>query len=550
MTQAQEHKSFSAAATKVIDADQGIVEHIVAVMGNIDRGDDVIHPGAFGKTIMERGLRVKVLDQHDTRSAESVIGKPLELREVGRLELPPTLTDEYPDATGALVAKTQFLLDTNRGREIFSRIKSGALDEYSIGYDPITSDYSTIEKDGKKKTVRNLRELRLWEYSPVIFGMNPGTQTLSAKEDEGKASLTDAVDIAPLEDKPWNVFEQDGEYCVYKVDEGTGKPVGDALGCHGSVDEAEAQMAALYANEPKQRGQGRGVGEEPVGDGGADVCVCPECGAEAPHEKGTPCAEQECPECGAAMEGKEAKAVMRTEADGQHPASHYLVVEDAEKPSTWHLRVRDVAGGLDHRLMGAAWAALHGGYRGNVYEGPGKREAIAKLTRLYASEDMDTPKAAEIPLEGRGILVIPEYLTKEQIAQLREELHAWLEGGDPIGILGTPKAKDVRYITLDDGDVRQGEEKVGRVLAARNARRLEAALATITEVLKDAGLISEPDEEETEEKQDQDAPAEKQAADGAPAEPEAGPDVPPTSERMALLQKLKMEMELLEVDKP
>jgi hypothetical protein len=109
----------------------------------------------------------------------------------------------------------------------------------------------------------------------------------------------------------------------------------------------------------------------------------------------------------------------------------------------------------------------------------------------------------------------------------------------------------VRYVRENAEPQRYvGEEKVGRVLAARNARRLEAALATITEVLKDAGLISEPDEEETEEKQDQDAPAEKQAADGAPAEPEAGPDVPPTSERMALLQKLKMEMELLEVDKP
>ena len=99
------------------------------------------------------------------------------------------------------------------------------------------------------------------------------------------------------------------------------------------------------------------------------------------------------------------KAVTRSEADGDHPAGHYLVVEDPEKPSTWHLRVRDVNGEPDHRLMGAAWAALHGGYRGNVYEGPGKREALGKLMRLYEQEAMDVPKAdwdGETKAEGEG----------------------------------------------------------------------------------------------------------------------------------------------------
>jgi hypothetical protein len=83
--------------------------------------------------------------------------------------------------------------------------------------------------------------------------------------------------------------------------------------------------------------------------------------------------------------------VKKKEEDGYHPASHYLVVEDPEKPSTWHLRVRDVDGKLNHRLMGAAWAALHGGYRGNKYEGPNKREAIAKLKKLYEQEGMEPP---------------------------------------------------------------------------------------------------------------------------------------------------------------
>lgn len=86
-------------------------------------------------------------------------------------------------------------------------------------------------------------------------------------------------------------------------------------------------------------------------------------------------------------------AITKSEADGEHPASHYLVVEDSEHPSTWHLRVKDASGKPDHTLLGAAWAALHGGYRGNTYQGPGREEALRKLKALYASEGMETPKA-------------------------------------------------------------------------------------------------------------------------------------------------------------
>ncbi len=85
-------------------------------------------------------------------------------------------------------------------------------------------------------------------------------------------------------------------------------------------------------------------------------------------------------------------AITKKEADGNHPDGHYLVVEDRDSPSTWHLRVKDVNGKPDHRLMGAAWAALHGGYRGNKYEGPNKQDAISKLKKLYAQEDMATPQ--------------------------------------------------------------------------------------------------------------------------------------------------------------
>jgi len=85
--------------------------------------------------------------------------------------------------------------------------------------------------------------------------------------------------------------------------------------------------------------------------------------------------------------GEREKAVpMKKEQDGLHPSTHYLIVVDKAKPSTWHLRVRDVDGRLDNRLMGAAQA------RGNKYQGPQKRLALVKLRRLQKQAKTTTYK--------------------------------------------------------------------------------------------------------------------------------------------------------------
>ncbi len=82
--------------------------------------------------------------------------------------------------------------------------------------------------------------------------------------------------------------------------------------------------------------------------------------------------------------------VSKTEGGEKRPSSDYLVVPDSEKPSTWALPVKK-NGKVDHKLMGAAFAALTGGYRGNKYEGPQKTEALRKLKALYKSEKIPLP---------------------------------------------------------------------------------------------------------------------------------------------------------------
>lgn len=222
--------------TASIDEEQGIVEAIVAVMGNVDHQGDVIMPGAFAKTIVERGADILILDNHRTDSTDAILGKPLGLREIGRTELPLEVMEKYPEATGALLASMQFLLKTPEGMGAFERIKAKAVSKYSIGYDPIQKDFETLGEGDSRHTIRNLREIRLWEVSVVPFAANDATMTVSAKADAG-----------PTEGKPWRVEERDGDFCVYKIDT-DGSLDGEALKCYSDEAEAIAYLRALYAN--------------------------------------------------------------------------------------------------------------------------------------------------------------------------------------------------------------------------------------------------------------------------------------------------------------
>jgi uncharacterized protein len=184
MTTKHETKRVPFFPIKVDDA-LGQVTAVVSVIGNLDDGGDVILPGAFTKTIKERGtppnMKMRVLDQHQTDSILRVIGRPLEVREVGRDELPPALLADYPDAQGGLLTTTQFLMDTPEGKGAFIRIRDGAVDEYSIGYDPLNVRYENRDVGGRKLRVRLLPEIKLYEYSPVIWGMNSATSTVGVK---------------------------------------------------------------------------------------------------------------------------------------------------------------------------------------------------------------------------------------------------------------------------------------------------------------------------------------------------------------------------------
>lgn len=114
----------------------------------------------------------------------------------------------------------------------------------------------------------------------------------------------------------------------------------------------------------------------------------------------------------------------------------YLIVEDRNAPSTYHLQVKR-NGKPDHGLMGSAWAALHSGFRGNKYQGPNKQEAIGKLKRLYEREGMPLPseksaRAAITSNEVSGNSADPGYpLSQTHVAQASVQPRAAREKSIP-----------------------------------------------------------------------------------------------------------------------
>jgi HK97 family phage prohead protease len=193
-------KEFKNVPFYLIKADEllGQVESIVSVMGIIDLGDDVIHNGSYTKTITERRGKIRVLDNHNTDSTLRAVGYPIEMREVGKSGLPLKVQQDFPEATGGLYCKTQFLIDTPEGLGVFKRIAAGAINEWSIGYDALDTDLSKMidPKTGKERYIRNIRTIRLWEYSPVLWGMNQATAVVGAKNNmpDNPKAASDAPD--------------------------------------------------------------------------------------------------------------------------------------------------------------------------------------------------------------------------------------------------------------------------------------------------------------------------------------------------------------------
>lgn len=145
-----------------------------------DLGGDVIHKGAFKRTVNAWRAGKKALpliDQHNYGSIRSVLGK---------------MTDAKETDAGLLTSWE--VIEGTDGDEALRRLKGGYIDSMSIGYQAVKWEYEQDPEKPEWERTRHLHEVKLFEVSLVIWGMNPGAVIdLSSVK-----SITDALKAGNL----------------------------------------------------------------------------------------------------------------------------------------------------------------------------------------------------------------------------------------------------------------------------------------------------------------------------------------------------------------
>lgn len=151
---------------KNIDPEQRIVEGYLNTWEKDNVGDTIM-PGAFKRTLKERGIQgtdeIQFCWNHDMSTA---IGKFIELKE---------------DDTGLFFAAK--LTTTPKAEEAWTLYKDGILKAHSIGFSLVKNkwDYG-VNKDGSPNYYeRTIREIKLWEASATLFPANSGSVMTNLK---------------------------------------------------------------------------------------------------------------------------------------------------------------------------------------------------------------------------------------------------------------------------------------------------------------------------------------------------------------------------------
>jgi len=146
---------------KDIGESDGTFVGLASVYGNEDLGGDIVEPGAFTKTLSEKGGEVPLLWQHNMREP---IG-------IGRLT----------DTQKGLEIQGKLILTVGKAREAYDLMKNRVIKGLSIGYDSV--------RDEIKDKKRLLKELKLWEVSVVTFPMNELANVQSVKSEDVLARI-------------------------------------------------------------------------------------------------------------------------------------------------------------------------------------------------------------------------------------------------------------------------------------------------------------------------------------------------------------------------
>jgi uncharacterized protein len=172
-----EHKRFPVADFEFkSDGDQpGYFKARVAVFNNVDDGGDRILPGAFRKSLKSNPTP-PVVWSHMWNIPP--IGKTLSAKEsADGLEIEGQLLLDDPGISGQYA------------NSVLSGFKAGVLKEFSFAYD--VQDAAEVTEKGQ--SVRELKQLDVFEVGPTLIGMNRETQLLEVAS-QGSKALNDLAD--------------------------------------------------------------------------------------------------------------------------------------------------------------------------------------------------------------------------------------------------------------------------------------------------------------------------------------------------------------------
>jgi HK97 family phage prohead protease len=166
---------------------EGMVEGYASVFGILDRGGDIVMPGAFKGTLAEwkkAKASPPMLWQHDPYS-------------------PVGVWSEIGEDDKGLKVKGPLVMDVPLATSARALIKAGAVKGLSIGYETLDADID------RTTGARHIKKARLWEVSLVTFPMLPEAQISGVKtfdpralestlRQELKLSQADAVSAVAL----------------------------------------------------------------------------------------------------------------------------------------------------------------------------------------------------------------------------------------------------------------------------------------------------------------------------------------------------------------
>ena len=159
-----ENKSNKSIEFKTVDDEKGSVEAVFSVYNTLDTDGDVVIPGAIKSGFKNNQVPMVFAHKWDQPIGKGVIN-----------------TDD-----DKATFKGSFFMETEAGKEAYNLAKEmGDLQEWSFGFRINDYEVAPFQKDGQDEVdVRYLKDLEVFEVSPVLVGANRETYTLAIKSGE------------------------------------------------------------------------------------------------------------------------------------------------------------------------------------------------------------------------------------------------------------------------------------------------------------------------------------------------------------------------------